>query len=143
MSLRLNKLGILCILLTITLILTACNSSQPRFIIGVSQCSSDIWRNKLIDELRTANYSRDDVQLCFVSANDDDQRQIAQIDSFSTERPTAPIILLSWEPTTMPSDMLSESTLPTGWAGTAECLRSWDCADRLPPLSDTRGLQMP
>ena len=81
MSLRLNKLGILCILLTITLILTACNSSQPRFIIGVSQCSSDIWRNKLIDELRTANYSRDDVQLCFVSANDDDQRQIAQIDS--------------------------------------------------------------
>lgn len=81
MSLRLNKLGILYILLTITLILTACNSSQPRFIIGVSQCSSDIWRNKLIDELRTANYSRDDVQLCFVSANDDDQRQIAQIDS--------------------------------------------------------------
>ncbi|MBQ9469661.1 MAG: substrate-binding domain-containing protein, partial [Bacteroidales bacterium] len=62
--------------------LAACGGHKARYTIGVSQCSSDIWRNKLINELETANYSRDDeVALRIVSANDDDQRQIAQIDS--------------------------------------------------------------
>ena len=69
------------ILLTTIALFFGCNSTKPRYTIGISQCSSDIWRNKLIDELQTANYDRDDVQLCFVSANDNDQRQIAQIDS--------------------------------------------------------------
>ena len=62
-------------------VLAACSKQSVSYRIGVSQCSSDIWRNKLIDELRTANYSRADVSLSIVSANDNDQRQIAQIDS--------------------------------------------------------------
>ena len=62
------------ILLTTIALFLGCNSTKPRYTIGISQCSSDIWRNKLIDELHTANYDRDDVQLCFVSANDNDQR---------------------------------------------------------------------
>ena len=70
----------------IVLLLAACGGHKARYTIGVSQCSSDIWRNKLINELRTANYSRDDeVALRIVSANDDDQRQIAQIDSLISE----------------------------------------------------------
>ena len=70
----------------IVLLLAACGGHKARYTIGVSQCSSDIWRNKLINELETANYSRDDeVALRIVSANDDDQRQIAQIDSLISE----------------------------------------------------------
>lgn len=62
-------------------LLASCSRNEKKYLIGVSQCSSDIWRNKLIAEIETANYSHDDVALSIVSANDDDQRQIAQIDS--------------------------------------------------------------
>lgn len=80
-----RKILTLSILACIVIALTACTERPPRYTIGVSQCSSDIWRDKLISELQTANYSRDDVRLTFVSANDNDQRQIAQIDSLIAE----------------------------------------------------------
>ena len=73
------------ILACIIVTLNSCSRQPPRYTIGVSQCSSDIWRDKLISELATANYSRDDVRITFVSANDNDQRQIAQIDSLIAE----------------------------------------------------------
>ena len=74
------------ILACIIVTLNSCSRQPPRYTIGVSQCSSDIWRDKLISELATANYSRDDVRITFVSANDNDQRQIAQIDSLIAEK---------------------------------------------------------
>ena len=33
------------------LIYLACTNHRPKYVIGVSQCSEDIWRNKLNDEL--------------------------------------------------------------------------------------------
>ena len=59
----------------------ACTPERPRYTIGVSQCSSDIWRDKQNAELRMAGYCHHDVALRFATAQDDDQRQVQQIDS--------------------------------------------------------------
>lgn len=67
-------------MLILVLVMTAC-SQRKGYVIGVSQCSEDIWRDKLNDELRMGTYLFDNVELRIASANDDDQRQIAQIDS--------------------------------------------------------------
>ena len=50
-------------------------------VIGVSQCSDDIWRTKLNEELSLAA-GINDVRLVFSSADDDSQRQMAQIRKF-------------------------------------------------------------
>lgn len=64
------------------LLLTACNSRQPQYVIGVSQCSEDIWRNKLNEELKMGTYFYNDVELRFASADDSDEKQIEQIHQF-------------------------------------------------------------
>ena len=72
----------LCICLAlVTILLAACSKERPRYVIGVSQCSEDIWRHKLNDELRMGTYFHDGVELRLASADDSDERQIAQIDS--------------------------------------------------------------
>lgn len=65
--------------------LSACQKSKPRFVVGVSQCSVDVWRDHLNEELRLATYYYDDIDLRFASAGDDDQKQIEQIDAFVEE----------------------------------------------------------
>ena len=59
----------------------SCTEKKEHYVIGVSQCSQDIWRNKLNDELLMGTYFHDDVELRFASADDSDERQIAQVDS--------------------------------------------------------------
>ena len=72
----------LTLLLVITMILlTACSQQKRRYVIGVSQCSADIWREKQNAELRMAAYLQDNVDLRFAAAYDSDERQIQQIDS--------------------------------------------------------------
>lgn len=63
------------------LLLTACVKREPRYVIGISQCSEDIWREKQNAELRMGAYLRDDVELRFAAAYDSDERQVQQIDS--------------------------------------------------------------
>ena len=63
------------------LMLFSCAKSDPRYVIGVSQCSEDIWREKQNAELRMGAYLRDDVELRFAAAYDSDERQVQQIDS--------------------------------------------------------------
>lgn len=67
--------------MVLLLVLTSCQRQKPRFVIGVSQCSQDIWRDKLNAELRMGNYINKDIELRFASADDSDKRQIEQIDS--------------------------------------------------------------
>ena len=56
-------------------------SPHKRFVVGVSQCSEDTWRDKLNEELRiAATYY--DVDLQIKSANDDVRLQTEQIDRF-------------------------------------------------------------
>ena len=61
-------------------------SGRKGYVIGVSQCSEDIWRDKLNEELRMGTYLFNNVELRITSANDDDRRQIAQIDSLGVSR---------------------------------------------------------
>ncbi len=35
---------------------TGCHQQPKKFVIGVSQCSEDIWRDKLKDELKMGEY---------------------------------------------------------------------------------------
>ena len=62
-------------------ILLSCSSGKPKYRIGVSQCSADIWRDKQNAELRMGAYFHDNVELKFAAAYDSDERQIQQIDS--------------------------------------------------------------
>ncbi len=64
-------------------VLCACGQRKPHYVIGVSQCSDDIWRDKMNGELRIATYAHDNVELKFASANDNVSRQIEQIDRFA------------------------------------------------------------
>lgn len=71
------------VLLFIAAILfVGCAEEQKKWRIGVSQCSEDIWRDKLNRELVIGGYVSDNVTLEFLSAEDNDQRQIEQIRHF-------------------------------------------------------------
>ncbi|MGM9713737.1 MAG: substrate-binding domain-containing protein [Prevotella sp.] len=72
--------------LTLSLFLVSCTSQEKKWHIGVSQCSEDIWRDKLNRELVIGGYVSDSVTLDFLSAEDNDQRQIEQIRHFIHER---------------------------------------------------------
>ena len=62
-------------------IMIACSGEEPHYIIGVSQCSEDIWRNWQNAEMRMESNFHDGVELRFTTAFDDSERQIQQIDS--------------------------------------------------------------
>ncbi|MCR4582843.1 MAG: substrate-binding domain-containing protein [Prevotella sp.] len=68
-----------------SLLLVSCTTRRPHYVIGVSQCSQDIWRDKLNDELKMSSYFYEGVELRFASADDSDQRQIEQIDQFVSD----------------------------------------------------------
>ena len=76
-----RRLNISLTCMMIVVLLTGCSSRQPKYVIGVSQCSEDIWREKQNAELRMGAYFHDGLELRFASAYDSDQRQIEQIDS--------------------------------------------------------------
>ena len=75
-----GKLLTLWMLLGIGAMLTSCSEKKPKYIIGVSQCSEDIWRNWQNSEMRMEANFHKDVELRFTSALDDSKRQIQQID---------------------------------------------------------------
>lgn len=67
----------------VSLCLASCGGGEAhkRFVVGVSQCSEDTWRDKLNEELRiAATYY--DVDLQIKSANDDVRLQTEQINRF-------------------------------------------------------------
>lgn len=64
------------------LLLVGCNRNTKKYVIGVSQCSEDIWRNKLNDELLMETYQHKDVELLFASAKDNNKLQTEQIEKF-------------------------------------------------------------
>ena len=69
------------VLSVLLIFLTGCTRERPRYVIGVSQCSDDIWREKQNAELRMGAYLQGDVELRFAAAFDSDERQVQQIDS--------------------------------------------------------------
>ena len=73
------------LLIMLTLMLTCCGSEKKRYVVGVSQCSEDVWREKLNEELRIAALYYNDVDLRISSANDNVQLQTEQINKFVDE----------------------------------------------------------
>ena len=69
------------LLLALLLTILGCANPKPHYIIGVSQCSADIWREKQNAELRMGAYCQENVELRFAAAHDSDERQVQQIDS--------------------------------------------------------------
>ena len=69
------------LLLALLLTILGCANPKPHYIIGVSQCSEDIWREKQNAELRMGAYCQENVELRFAAAYDSDERQVQQIDS--------------------------------------------------------------
>ena len=73
------------LLISAVLLLSACSGGKKPLVIGVSQCSDDIWRTKLNDELALAA-RMDGVSLRFSSADDNSWRQMEQIREFVNQR---------------------------------------------------------
>ena len=63
------------------LICSACTNRKPNYVIGVSQCTEDIWRDWQNSEMTLESMLHDGVELRFKTARDDSKRQIEQIDS--------------------------------------------------------------
>ena len=73
-------------MILLALLLTNCTDNNgKKYVIGVSQCSGDIWRDKLNNELVMSTYQHDNVTLKFASANDNDRLQKQQIEQFIKE----------------------------------------------------------
>lgn len=78
-----NAVTALVLTAAVSLCLASCagEKAHKRFVVGVSQCSEDTWRDKLNEELRiAATYY--DVDLQIKSANDDVRLQTEQINRF-------------------------------------------------------------
>ncbi len=64
------------------LLFTACGNTGTRYVIGVSQCSDDNWREKMNDEMLSSVYAEGDITLDIVSAGDNNELQKMQIAEF-------------------------------------------------------------
>ena len=72
--------------------LASCSQGKKKYVIGVSQCSEDIWRDKLNNEMRDAVYVHDNVEVRIASADDMDEKQAEQINRFVDEGVDALIV---------------------------------------------------
>lgn len=83
---RRYAISLLIFLTIFTFLFSSCSQKQKkRFVIGVSQCSEDVWREKLNEELRIAALYYNDVELDIQTANDDVRLQTKQIDDFTNK----------------------------------------------------------
>ncbi|MEN9918710.1 MAG: Sensor histidine kinase TmoS [Bacteroidota bacterium] len=82
MQLGLKSLFIITLLLPI---LIACKSDKKQFIIGVSQCSQDEWRNKMNIEMQHESLLHPEAKLIIKSVSDDTEKQIQDIEQFISD----------------------------------------------------------
>lgn len=75
-------IGSLYLIILCSLLLCSCGNKPKKYIIGVSQCSMDAWREKLNSELKTAEYLNDSIEVRLASADDDNNSQLSQINYF-------------------------------------------------------------
>lgn len=67
------------------LLTVGCVKHPKKYVIGVSQCSEDIWRDKLNDELKMGEYLNDSIIVKLASSNDDNVMQNRQVNQFVDE----------------------------------------------------------
>ena len=66
-------------------LLTGCAQQPRKYVIGVSQCSEDIWRDKLNNELKMGEYLNDSLIVKLASSNDNSVLQNKQVNQFIDE----------------------------------------------------------
>ena len=71
------------LLLFISLALSSC--TERKILIGVSQCSDDIWRQKVNQEIHIGEHQYNNVDVVITSADNDAKKQVLQIDSLINE----------------------------------------------------------
>lgn len=81
---NINRLYNLLIIPILCLLLTSCSQKEnaTAYRIGVSQCSDDAWRTKLNEEMQRELLFHPEISLEVRSADDDNERQAADIDYF-------------------------------------------------------------
>ena len=70
------------ILLAALINFSSCGKKEDMLVIGVSQCSEDEWRNKMNKEILREALFYDNLDVEIRSANDDNQKQIDDIEYF-------------------------------------------------------------
>ena len=76
-----KRINIILIVLSFSMLLLLGACTQKEIVIGVSQCCGGVWREKVNNEMRLAQYQYKNVDLLFTTAENDGQRQARQIDS--------------------------------------------------------------
>ena len=76
-----KRINIILIVLLSSMLLLLDSCTQKKMVIGVSQCCSGVWREKVNNEMRLAQYQYKNVDLLFATAENDGKRQARQIDS--------------------------------------------------------------
>ena len=68
--------------LLLILLVGSCTTPPKKYVIGVSQCSVDIWRDKLNREIKTCEYLDESLDIRLASAHDNSKQQSDQINAF-------------------------------------------------------------
>ena len=141
------------ILYVILLLLVFVSCSDRRTVIGVSQCSDDLWRQKVNREIKIGQYQYKNVDVVFASADNNGQRQALQIDSLVKAKVDLLVVAPSDVKTVAPAiecayragipvilyDRMIESTHYTAYIGTDNVAIGKEVADYLAHQLQGRG----
>ena len=141
------------ILYVILLLLVFVSCSDRRTVIGVSQCSDDLWRQKVNREIKIGQYQYKNVDVVFASADNNGQRQARQIDSLVNAKVDLLVVAPSDVKTVAPAierayragipvilyDRMIESTHYTAYIGTDNVAIGKEVADYLAHQLQGRG----
>ena len=141
------------ILYVILLLLVFVSCSDRRTVIGVSQCSDDLWRQKVNREIKIGQYQYKNVDVVFASADNNGQRQARQIDSLVKTKVDLLVVAPSDVKTVAPAierayragipvilyDRMIESTHYTAYIGTDNVAIGKEMADYLAHQLQGRG----
>lgn len=141
------------ILYVILLLLVFVSCSDRRTVIGVSQCSDDLWRQKVNREIKIGQYQYKNVDVVFASADNNGQRQALQIDSLVKAKVDLLVVAPSDVKTVAPAierayragipvilyDRMIESTHYTAYIGTDNVAIGREVADYLAHQLQGRG----
>lgn len=142
------------ILYVILLLLVFVSCSDRRTVIGVSQCSDDLWRQKVNREIKIGQYQYKNVDVVFASADNNGQRQARQIDSLVKTKVDLLVVAPSDVKTVAPAierayragipvilyDRMIESTHYTAYIGTDNVAIGREVADYLAHQLKGRGM---
>ena len=82
---NLKAFNFVLLIIGILLFVSCGKNTNKQYVIGVSQCSEDIWRDKLNGELKTGEYIYDSITVKLASSDDDNILQKKQVNQLVDE----------------------------------------------------------